>query len=171
MIAVVFLAFHPHLVNAIIANNTLIKHQLNRPSKHHIVTSMVLVLDIYGVLRRNNGIDQELLALIKELHENGIDVYLASNTSQEDADAKMALGNGTIKGTYCSETIGVGKPDQAFYHYICDDLGLIPAEILFFDDSQQNVSCAHQMGWHAYAFTSAQDVREKCNFHMEALKI
>lgn len=54
---------------------------------------------------------------------------------------------------HASHLFGVAKPDPQIYHCFERATGVIPAQILFFDDREENVSAAIQCGWHARRIT------------------
>ena len=60
---------------------------------------------------------------------------------------------------YCSHRIGAIKPDAAAFSHVCADLQLNPGEILFFDDTLENVVAARALGMQAMHIKQAGDLR------------
>jgi len=56
-----------------------------------------------------------------------------------------------------SHLFGLMKPDPAIFRRFEEEVGLQPAEILFFDDGEQNVLAAHACGWTAIHITNPED--------------
>ncbi|WP_221435334.1 HAD-IA family hydrolase [Algisphaera agarilytica] len=48
-----------------------------------------------------------------------------------------------------SQIVGLAKPDPAIYQYVEDGTEIPPANILFFDDLQENIDAALARGWQA----------------------
>ena len=51
---------------------------------------------------------------------------------------------------YASHLLGMAKPDPEVYGFVAEDLGRAAAEIVFFDDSLENVAGAQDLGMKAY---------------------
>lgn len=107
---------------------------------------------------------EESVAIMKALINNGMDVTLLTNFSQETfplAKEKYSFLN-TPRGETVSGEIGLIKPDREIYDHHTTTHDLDPQATLFFDDSQKNVDGARAYGWHAELFTSpgqlAQDL-------------
>jgi len=49
--------------------------------------------------------------------------------------------------TFFSHEIGMRKPDANIYNYVLEDLKLKPSEVVFIDDTPQNIDAAKQLGW------------------------
>ena len=52
--------------------------------------------------------------------------------------------------TYYSHTIGLCKPDVAAYQFVINENNLDPAETIFIDDTEVNMSGAKEAGLHVY---------------------
>lgn len=59
---------------------------------------------------------------------------------------------------YFSYQFGCTKPDRAVYDAVAVRLGLPGPNILFFDDSQTNVTGARDAGWQAMHYASADEL-------------
>jgi len=49
------------------------------------------------------------------------------------------------------------KPDPAIFKKICDDYGLVPAECLFIDDTEENIKTAESLGFNAVRFEGYEE--------------
>jgi epoxide hydrolase-like predicted phosphatase len=60
-----------------------------------------------------------------------------------------------------SHEVGMGKPDPRIYALVCARLGVQPAEMVFLDDSEPNVTGAREAGIHAVHYRdNAQAIGE-----------
>ena len=108
----------------------------------------------------------ELLELIKELQQKGIKVFLA--TDQDKYRGKYlseVLFKDIFDGAFISSTLGYVKVDSEFFVKAIEELrkeikGLKPKEIVFFDDSPENISVAKKQGISAFLYKSPQHVEK-----------
>jgi putative hydrolase of the HAD superfamily len=91
-------------------------------------------------------------ALIGEVHALGLDSAILSNTDESHWRPIRARGIGAlVHHGFASHELGVLKPAPAAYAAVEGALGVAPAEILFFDDTAENVAAARARGWQAHA--------------------
>ena len=98
--------------------------------------------------RAEDILNFDLIENIKELRKNKIKCVLATNQEKyrlEYMKKEMDFGT-TFDKIYSSSLIGFKKPDIEFYRYILDDLNENPSNIIFYDDSQENVESAKLLG-------------------------
>jgi HAD superfamily hydrolase (TIGR01509 family) len=60
---------------------------------------------------------------------------------------------------YLSFQIGAVKPEPEFYQYIANDLESDPAQVLFIDDLEINLSGAEKLGFRPYQFSTVENLR------------
>jgi glucose-1-phosphatase len=60
---------------------------------------------------------------------------------------------------FASYQIGLRKPERAAFEHVCQSIGIPPAEVMFFDDSRENVEAARNAGMQAVLVRSPDDVR------------
>lgn len=88
-------------------------------------------------------------------------LYAFSNTNEIHRQYMVSsfapiLGNfGKI---YISSEMGLRKPDPAAFLYVAKDLGMSPGNILFFDDTRENVKAALACGLDAVWVRTLKDV-------------
>lgn len=114
-------------------------------------------------------VDNEILAYINTLRQKGIRPFLATNNEKYRA-AYMAqdMGFGDIfDGIYASGTMGVKKPDPAFFRYIIKEQKLPVSEALFWDDDPENVAAAKEVGLHAEVYTHFADFQKKMHTYLK----
>lgn len=107
-------------------------------------------------------VDDAMVALVHELADQGRTLGLLSNIISDLVPRFEARHRGWLARfdalTYSCH-IGVAKPDPRAYEICADRLGVRPADVLFFDDTERNVLAARETGMRAEVFTSPDDVR------------
>jgi putative hydrolase of the HAD superfamily len=108
------------------------------------------------------GVYPGAVALLDELAAQGHATACLSNTNarhwelmsawQDDARLFSRLGR-----RYASHELGLRKPDAAIYAEVERRSGVAPAEILFFDDLEDNIAAARARGWQAVLVRSRED--------------
>ena len=103
-----------------------------------------------------------MVELVAELAGQGRTLGLLSNIIEDLVPVFEAL-HGHWLGHFTALTyscrIGVAKPDPRAYEICARRLGVTPADVLFFDDSERNVVAARAAGMTAEVFTSPGQVR------------
>lgn len=92
---------------------------------------------------------KELYDLIIPLKEKGYSIGLLSNTNKIHISYIQSLFNNftDFDKLYLSYEIHLMKPHKEIFQYVLNDLGVEPGEILFIDDSKENLNSASQIGW------------------------
>lgn len=100
-------------------------------------------------------IDQKIVDLIRELRENAVACYLATNQEKYRTQyMQNEMGFGQIfDGIFSSAAIGSKKPQLEFYEYIFQKLGVEKDTILYIDDTVSHVEAAKLAGIEAYLYT------------------
>ena len=95
---------------------------------------------------------------IKSLKEEGYRVYYLSNFSEKAArECSEALGFISFcDGGILSCTVKIIKPDHRIYELLCERFDLEPAECVFLDDTEANVTAAKECGFEAIVFTDKE---------------
>lgn len=99
-------------------------------------------------------VDGEILALIARLQQAGYLCALATNQqSYRATHMAKTLGYDTFfDRSFYSCELGFAKPDPQYFDAIVDCLSYEPTELLFVDDSAQNVEGAKAAGLNAVQF-------------------
>jgi putative hydrolase of the HAD superfamily len=83
------------------------------------------------------------LEIIKKLQAQGFQTALFSNSKRYQAQLKEQLGYYRLfHPVVLAFEIGVKKPDLAAYQILLDRLNVLPEEILFIDNKEENVKAA-----------------------------
>ncbi|HWD39332.1 MAG TPA: HAD-IA family hydrolase [Fimbriimonas sp.] len=114
-----------------------------------------------GILRREYAGAEELVRRIKQA---GVWTCCFSNTNAlhwpviTDATRNTAIG--MLDAQFASHDVAAAKPDVEAYRLVQK---LMPegAEVIFFDDSQENVNGARSAGWEAFRVDPSGDPIEE----------
>lgn len=111
--------------------------------------------------------NEEMLALAKELKQQGIRLFILSNNFAERArfyDANFPWLKELFEKVYYSWQTGFIKPDPRCWQTILTENNLQPADCVYFDDSSTNTQTAANLGIKSYLFTNAEDVKNILNY-------
>jgi HAD superfamily hydrolase (TIGR01509 family) len=99
-------------------------------------------------------IPEERLKILERLRRK-YKVYLLSNTNDIHMEAfydyisktfGIAYWESLFDGLFMSYKIGMRKPEEACYNYVCQKINLAPQECLFIDDNNMNIRGAEFVG-------------------------
>lgn len=99
-------------------------------------------------LKMIGSIPEERLETLRALKENGLSIYLFSNTSPEHITHLKSLYEDFehhFDACYYSYEIGHRKPDRSGFLYILNENRLKPEETLFVDDMPENIQTARDL--------------------------
>ncbi|MCP2339601.1 HAD family hydrolase [Actinomadura rupiterrae] len=102
-------------------------------------------------------VDDRMVTLVTRLADQGRTLGLLSNIITDlvprfEAKHHTWLDRFTERVYSCE--IGVAKPDPRAYEICATRLGVPPSDILFFDDTPQNITAARKTGMTAHLFTT-----------------
>jgi len=107
-------------------------------------------------------LDEELVALIRHLRDEGYRTGLLSNgpagLCRRLEQLGIADGFDVIVVSGCE---GLMKPDPAIYALALERLGVRAEEAIFLDDFQRNIAAARQVGLHALSFRGLSLLRKQ----------
>lgn len=115
---------------------------------------LLVELDTRSWLR----LDQDVLAVLDDVHAAGVAVSLLSNAPH--ALAAALVGHPALdrfRHLLFSAELGLVKPDPQIFTVAAERLGAAPAEVVFVDDRPENVRAAAQVGMHAVLYTGTAD--------------
>lgn len=114
------------------------------------------------------GINQ----LIDELHHRGTQTAVLSNTCADHwAILKTYPSVASIHRHFTSFELKVSKPDPKIYQKVKSELGVAPHELLFFDDSAENIQAAKTCGWNGEVITSEGEPHQQLRKYLETYEI
>lgn len=102
-----------------------------------------------------------VLELISELRSRGVKCYLATDQVKERADFIMKeMGfESKLDGAFFSSEIGLSKASVEYWKSVLSKLGIEdPSEVIYWDDEQENVDAAKEVGIDAHLYTGISDL-------------
>lgn len=102
--------------------------------------------------------------LVDDLNARGLATACLSNTNAPHLREMLAGRFPAVEKLghrFTSHEMGLQKPDRAIYEHVARTLGLPGHEILFFDDTEENVVGAREAGWVAYRVDPGGDTAEQ----------
>ena len=90
-----------------------------------------------------------------------VPVYAFSNTNHAHRRAwahRFAPAVALFREVFTSCELGLRKPERESFHRVAERIGVDPAQILFFDDTPENVEGARKAGLQAVLVRSPADV-------------
>ena len=102
------------------------------------------------------------VAILDELRADGVRLYALSNWSAETFPVALERYPflGWFDGIVISGEVGAAKPDVRIFQTLIDRHEIEPAETVFVDDNEPNVTAAGAMGFIALRFHDAERLRE-----------
>ncbi len=121
-----------------------------------------------------NHPDLQLLSYIQEVRKKWIICSLATNQEQwRTSYMKTTMQFDTLfDHVFSSAYLGVKKPNPAYFHQIISALEkeyttkISPHDILFFDDTHENIDQAIALGINAYVYQWIDQTRVIINTHL-----
>jgi len=107
-------------------------------------------------------LNYRLVALIRELREQGYPMALLSNEAVQLRDRLRELElHDLFDHVLISAEIGMMKPDPTAFRVALHALQVRPHEAVFVDDALPNIRGAQQLGIHAILFRGSTDLRDE----------
>lgn len=103
----------------------------------------------------------ETITLLPKVKAAGHKLYYLSNYHKEIRDYVVREHSfwELFDGGVFSCDIHVTKPSPRIYHHLLDTYNLTPGDCVFFDDVEENVAAACDVGIHGVLFTGAECVK------------
>jgi HAD superfamily hydrolase (TIGR01509 family) len=105
----------------------------------------------------------EMVTLARELKEKGARLFILSNNLRERSayyDEHFQFLNELFEKEYYSWVTGFIKPDPRCYETLLKENNLKPEECMYFDDSEENVAVAKELGIESHVYDSPAQVRK-----------
>ncbi len=116
--------------------------------------------------------EQESAGVFELLQSLGarVPIYAFSNSNamhQEFWERKYEGTLGLFREVFVSCDLGLRKPEAAAFQHVTASIGTRPENILFFDDSSENVDGARDIGMSAIQVRSITDIRTNVTEFLE----
>ena len=109
-----------------------------------------------------NGTFADSLAVVAELRDAGVPLYVISNWSSETwHHAENLPFLDWFQGVVISGHERMAKPDPRIFTLTCERYDLTPGRCVFIDDMAYNVDSARDVGFHCIQFTNAGALRKE----------
>jgi HAD superfamily hydrolase (TIGR01509 family) len=109
--------------------------------------------------------DEEVLKTVRSLREKGYKCYLVTDQEKyrgEYIKKNLKLEN-ELDGFFYSFELESSKSEKEFYEKILKELKLSSEEVIFFDDEQENVEIANELGIQSVLVNGAGDFEQVVN--------
>lgn len=103
----------------------------------------------------------ETVGMVREARKL-LPCYCFSNTNrthQEHWMARFPRASGAFDRVFVSWELGLRKPERAAFGAVCQEVGVEPGEVLFFDDTLENAEGARAAGLQAVWVRGPGDVK------------
>lgn len=101
-------------------------------------------------------LSRHTLALMKDLKRMGKRLGVLSNMSEDFHERLFSVRCAEYAALLDMEVISgierMVKPERRIYDLAAERMGLAPGELLFLDDTEQNVAAAREFGWRSLIF-------------------
>lgn len=103
-------------------------------------------------------------AILRALQNTTTTLAMLSDTSEMFADARRKwLFSEYFDHIFLSFEIGYKKPDARAFQAVLDYYRVKPDEVLFIDDTAENVTAAQHLGMHVIQFTDSKQLTQALN--------
>jgi epoxide hydrolase-like predicted phosphatase len=96
-------------------------------------------------------LEPTMVELVRRLHTDGLRLGLLTNNARESTVWREQLPRECFDVVVDSSEVGLRKPDPRIYTLVLDRLQLLPGEVLYVDDFEENLPPAADLGmqtWH-----------------------
>lgn len=109
----------------------------------------------------------EMIALIEDLVRGDVKVGVLTNNAKEARSwwTSGVLPLDRLAAIVDSSEVGMRKPDPAIFALTAERIGCLPGQLLYFDDTEENVVGAANSGLAARLFVHPAACRRECARH------
>jgi len=106
------------------------------------------------------NLNGEILEYFKKIKDQFNLYIFTSGTIQADSELRKVL-EPIFKEIFTVSKIGISKTDTNSYQHISNKLGTSSEEILFIDDTEENIQTATKAGWNTILYKSNLDLFQR----------
>lgn len=114
----------------------------------------------------------ETIEIVRQLKHKGIQIIVLSNNYKERTayyDKHFKFLKQLVDKVYYSWQVGYVKPDPKYYRFVLSENKLDPKECVYFDDNDENIKVALNLGISSHKFTSTQNLIKKLNTYKRSI--
>jgi epoxide hydrolase-like predicted phosphatase len=113
-------------------------------------------------------VPKKSIKLLKALKQKGYKIYLLSNTNalhievaniEWDKVSVLKIEE-IMDAVYYSHIVGLRKPDESIFEFVCTKHKLDVSKTLFIDDSIQHIEGAKKIGLQTYHLKNKEDIQD-----------
>lgn len=111
------------------------------------------------------NINKDVLDVINDMKENGYKVIACTNQEKyrtEYLEEHLKLIE-LFNRVYSSAFMGIKKPDEEFFNFILKDQSINPQDLIYWDDDEENIEAASQLGIKSILYKSIEDIKDNIN--------
>jgi HAD superfamily hydrolase (TIGR01509 family) len=90
--------------------------------------------------------------LLKDIEELDIEKYIFTTGKVQNAEFIKHKLDMVFKDIFNVPMIGFKKTDKNAYLKLCEELDLKPSQVMFIDDTEENINAAKEAGLHAVVY-------------------
>ncbi len=105
-------------------------------------------------------LDEHLLGYLKSV-KSKYKLYIFTSGSVQNAPEIKPRLDEIFDKIFSAEEIGLAKNDPKAYEYIAEAIGLTPDEVLFTDDTEENIKAAKSIGMNTTLYKELEELRRK----------
>lgn len=126
-------------------------------------------IDIARVVSAGNSAMKTRPGMVEwacDLADAGVQIALLTNMIRESRQwLAHLLPEGVVSVVVDSSAVGLRKPDPQIYRHLLDRLQLPADQVVYFDDQEENLPPARDLGINAYLFTSPESAKAALAAH------
>lgn len=103
-------------------------------------------------------INQQILDSVNYLKDKYPSYIFTTDSIQEDPEIQNRIKGSFVK-IFSAKAIGLEKTNKDSYQFILNEIGFEASEVLFIDDSQDNVSTAAAVGINTIKYIDFEDLQ------------
>ncbi len=103
----------------------------------------------------------EMFSLVSELKKNGMKIGILSNTEIPVVNFLSRMDYSIFDVLIYSCLEGMRKPEKEIYLLSINRMGFKGEEIIFIDDSEENIKASQESGMHSILFVSPTQIRDE----------
>ncbi len=110
-----------------------------------------------------SGPIEPVVAILKELDRQGIDLYALSNWSAEKYELIRPQYDffQVFQETVISGQVRMLKPDREIFQHLLTKIGRPASECILIDDTAENISAADRLGFHTIQYRQPEQLRSE----------
>lgn len=124
--------------------NKLYKQESNKPS-----------FRFFNYFKLNS----ELLGYYRLWHDNDCKMYILTSDVIQDHPELKRHWNGVVDRVFSASKMGTHKSKPEAYQKVLDQIGLSPKEVIYIDDSKENLKAAKEVGLHTVHYKDNEQAR------------